>query len=113
MPVRTWSTFIPRSKRPEQMRTKARRSLCALSMFAWILKTKPLKGASVGTTPWSLVRGAGPGIISQKPSRNASRPKLFIALPKNIGERSPARKRLGSNASPAASSSSDSSRRRR
>ena len=43
--VRTWRTFIPRSKLPEQIRMKATRSRCALSMFAWILKTNALKGS--------------------------------------------------------------------
>ena len=41
-PVRTWWTFIPRVILPEQMRTKATRSRWARSMFAWILKTKPV-----------------------------------------------------------------------
>jgi predicted hydrocarbon binding protein len=40
----------PALEAPEQMRMKATRSRCALSMFAWILKTKPLKGSSSGST---------------------------------------------------------------
>ena len=41
---------MPRSNLPEQMRTKAMRSRWFLSMFAWILNTKPLKSFSTGST---------------------------------------------------------------
>ena len=57
--------------------------------------------------------GGGAGIRSQKVSRNGSRPKLFMALPKNMpGETSPAANRSAWNTSPAASRRSASSRRR-
>ena len=36
------------SKTPEQTRMNARRSRWRLSMFAWILKTKPVKVSLVG-----------------------------------------------------------------
>src|SRR5512138_2806149 len=58
LPLRTWCAFIPRTILPEQIRTKATRSRCARSMFAWILKTKPLNSSRVGSTvPWSVSRG--------------------------------------------------------
>ncbi len=43
LPVRACRTSMPRVNFPEQTRTKATRSRCAGSMFAWILKTKPEK----------------------------------------------------------------------
>ncbi len=82
-------------------------------MFAWILKTKPLKASAIGSIfPPLLACGDGLGASSQNVSRNGARPKLFIALPKNIGDTSPASKRSRSNVSPAASSRSASSRNR-
>ena len=106
-PLRTWWTFIPLTSLPEQMRTKATRSRWALSMFAWILKTKPENSPPAGSTgPWSDWREPGGGISSQKVSRKASSPKLLTAEPKNIGDSSPARNFSSWNPSPAASSSS-------
>ena len=82
-------------------------------MFAWILKTNPLNSSCIGEIgPWSDARARGGGMSSQNVSRNASSPKLFTALPKNIGESSPASNRSRSNPSPAASRSSASSRSR-
>ena len=112
LPVRTCSTFTPRSNFPEQMRRNATLSRCARSMFAWILNTNAEKSPSGGMLPAVELCGPGGGIRSQNVSRKASSPKLFIALPKNIGLTSPARNFFSSNASPAASSSSLSSRRR-
>ena len=63
-------------------------------MFAWILKTKPLNSSRDGSIgPMSEARARGGGMSSEKVSRKASRPKLLIALPKNIGETCPASKR--------------------
>ena len=47
-PVRSHVTVMPRSKRPEQMRAKARRSRCDGSMFAWTLNTNAENPASSG-----------------------------------------------------------------
>ena len=47
-PLRSHVTVMPRSKRPEQMRAKARRSRCDGSMFAWTLNTNAEKGPSSG-----------------------------------------------------------------
>ena len=89
------------------MRTKATRSRWALSMFAWILKTKPLNSSRDGSMgPASDGRARGGGMSSEKVSRKASRPKLFTAEPKNMGESCPASKRSWSKPSPAISSSS-------
>ena len=46
LPVPACVTTIPRSKRPEHTRTNASRSLWAVSIPAWILKTNPEKAAS-------------------------------------------------------------------
>ena len=46
LPVRTWKSFMPRWKCPEQSRTKATRSRCFGSMLAWTLKTKPVTAGS-------------------------------------------------------------------
>ena len=74
------------SKTPEVMRMKARRSRWRLSMFAWILKTKPVKvestGSSSKSSPFAFAwRGAGGGASSMTARRNGSTPKLFTALP--------------------------------
>ena len=90
----------------------ATRSRCARSMFAWILKTSAENSSPGAIIPLELSRPTGDGIMVQKVSRNASSPKLFIALPKNIGDTSPAKKRSSSNASPASSRSPASSTRR-
>ena len=63
LPVRTWWSFMPRSKWPEQSRTKATRSRCLGSMLAWTLKTKPVTAGSQaptarGSAGW--VSGGGP-----------------------------------------------------
>ena len=81
-------------------------------MFAWILKTKPLNSSRAGSMgPASDGRARGGGMSSEKVSRKASRPKLFTADPKNMGESWPASKRSWSKTSPAISSSSASWRR--
>ena len=78
--------------RPEQTRTNATRSRWRGSMFAWILKTKPLKRSSAGlTVPESLGRGCGGGASSTSACRNGSRPKFVRALPKKTGVCRPAR----------------------
>ena len=71
-------------------------------MFAWILNTNPLNSSCIGAIgPWSDARGRGEGMSSQNVSRNASSPKLLIALPKKRGDSSPASKRSRSKPSPA------------
>ena len=103
-PVRTWLTSMPRVNRPEQTRTKATRSRWLGSMFAWILKTKPEKWSlSASIVPVVLCRGRGAGARSTNRSRNGSRPKLVIALPKKTGESLPARNASLSNGVPAVS----------
>ena len=47
-PLRSHVTVMPRSKRPEQMRAKARRSRCDGSMLAWTLNTNAENAASSG-----------------------------------------------------------------
>ena len=87
------------------------RSRCAGSMFAWILKTKPLKRPAVGGCgPLSVLRGAGAGARSRKASRNGRTPKLVIAEPKNIGVICPRSLFSRLKASPPTSRSSTSSR---
>ena len=54
---------MPRSKWPEQSRTKATRSRCLGSMLAWTLKTKPVTAGSQaptarGSAAW--ISGGGP-----------------------------------------------------
>ena len=61
-------------------------------MFAWILKTKPLKTSSSGrTSRVSVAYGCGGGAHSTKASISSSTPKLFNAVPKNTGVRAPDR----------------------
>ena len=63
-------------------------------MFAWILNTKPVKGASVGITvrvPPS--RGCGGGAQSTSARSTSRTPKLLMPEPKNTGLCVPARKR--------------------
>ena len=79
-------------------------------LFAYRLRDVTLPRRASAMLPIVVSRGAGAGMRSQKLSRKASRPKLLMALPKNIGETLPVAKRSGSNASPAASRSSASSR---
>ena len=87
------------------------RSRCAGFMLAWILKMKPEKFGSVGSTTWpaSSWRACGGREYSRNLARKDSTPKLFIADPKNMGVSSPARTLSRSNSSPATSSSSRSS----
>src|SRR5215468_10421619 len=60
LPVRTSLAFMPRVSLPEQTRRKAMRSRWFGSMFAWILKTKPVMAVSSGaTTRPSAWRGCG------------------------------------------------------
>ena len=92
LPERTWSSFMPRSKRPEQRRTKAMRSRCLGSMFAWILNTKPETFSSCGSTVRvSVGAGRGGGASSTSPWSSSRTPKLLTALPKKTGVRCPSR----------------------
>ena len=84
--ARPLTTGMSFTNRPEQTRTNATRSRWRGSMFACILKTKPVKRSSVGEIgPTSLDRGCGGGASSTSARRNGSRPKLVSALPKNTG----------------------------
>ena len=49
-PTRLLNSVMSFVNRPEQTRTNATRSRCRGSMFAWILKTNPVKRSSVGLT---------------------------------------------------------------
>ncbi len=70
----------------------AMRSRCCGSMFAWILKTKPVSFASAASTTRSRVsRGSGAGACVAKCASSSSTPKLLIAEPKNTGVCLPAR----------------------
>ena len=63
------------------------RSRCFGSMFAWILNTKPVNGASAGSTmrvPPS--RGCGGGAHSISACRISCTPKLLMPEPKNTGD---------------------------
>ncbi len=105
--------LMPRWNLPEQMRTKAIRSRCRGSMFAWILNTKPEKPGASAPARRSRSCGRGGGASSTKRSRNGSTPKLFMALPKNTGVTSPGRNTSRSNGCAALSSSASSSISRR
>ena len=62
LPVRTSFAFIPRWSLPEHTRMKAMRSRWLGSMFAWILKTKPVIFGSFASTARpaaSCARGGG------------------------------------------------------
>ena len=110
LPVLSWVTVMPRSKRPEHTRKKAMRSRWDGSMLAWTLKTKPAKGASRGRgTPSSPVRGVGDGTRSTTASSSMPTPKLVSAEPKKTGVASAARKALGSSSGTMTSSRSSSS----
>ena len=88
LPVRTWCSFMPRSKCPEARRTKATRSRCLGSMLAWTLKTKPVTG---GLLRGRSARGSarcGPaaaGRSAPMPSISSCTPKELIAEPNQIG----------------------------
>ncbi|MCY1454833.1 hypothetical protein D9M71_719250 [compost metagenome] len=83
LPADTCSSFMPRSKRPEQTRTKAMRSRWRGSILAWILKTKPVNLPSFGsTTRVSVLRASGGGDSSHSASSSDCTPKLLIAEPK-------------------------------
>jgi hypothetical protein len=76
------------------------------SMFAWILKTKPLKR---GWSGW-MIAIAGAGALagcecSRKPSSRSCTPKLFMALPKKTGVVVPAESTAGASKSGPAPSS--------
>ena len=74
---------MPFSYFPEQILTKATRSRCWGSMFAWILNAKPVKAGSVGSMSRRRVcRGCGGGAYLTKSSSSSATPKLFIAEPK-------------------------------
>src|SRR3954470_13188524 len=108
---RTFRTVMPRSKRPEHTRRNASRSRWAGSMFAWILKTNPLKAGESGSTasPVVVCRAPGGGASPTKAARNSSTPISFQAEPKKAGDSSPRRMRARSNGSPAWARSSTSS----
>ena len=62
------------------------RSLCFGSIFACILKIKPVSFSSSGFTTLELAfTGLGRGAIFIKISSISWMPKLFTALPKNTG----------------------------
>ena len=88
----TGSRRMPRLKWPEHSRTKAMRTRCFRSIFAWILNTKPDNGFSVGTTSRETVsRACGAGAHSTNESSSGRMPKLLTAEPKKTGVTSPAR----------------------
>src|SRR5260370_21334839 len=61
-PVRMFFKFMPRRKRPEEIRTKAMRSRCCGSILACTLNTKPAtRGSSgeIGRGSAGCGRGAG------------------------------------------------------
>ncbi len=85
-PRRWCFTFIPRVNFPEQIRKNAILSRWAGFIFAWILKTKPEKFGSFGSTSLlAAARALGGGAISTKASSSSLTPKLFTADPKNTG----------------------------
>ena len=89
---------MPRSKWPEQSRTKATRSRCFGSMFAWTLKTKPVTAGSQAPTARGsagCVSGGGPK--APMPAISSCTPKELIAEPNQIGERLPSSIAWGSN----------------
>ena len=93
------------------MRKKAMRSRCLGSRLAWILKTKPEKRSSEGSTKRvSLSRPCGDGEISQNVSSSSLTPKLLTADPKKTGATSPDKYVLRSKASYTPSIMSSSSR---
>ena len=93
-PVRAWVTTMPRSNTPEQMRMKASRSRCALSMPAWTLKTKALKGSvSARRAPSTSGCPAGGGARPTRVSRSAPTPKLETAEANSTGVVTPSRNR--------------------
>ncbi len=87
------------------------RSRCLGSMFAWILNTKPEKGASAGCTTRSPPsRGCGGGAHCVSASRISCTPKLLIPEPKKTLVWRPARKAPRSNGALALRMRSTSSR---
>ena len=66
---------MPRANCPEQMRTKAMRSRCCGSMFAWILNTKPEKVGVVGepAARSSVLRGARAAAPGRRSGRGRAR----------------------------------------
>src|SRR6185437_941338 len=107
LPVRERTSFMPRSKRPEHTRTKATRSRCAGSMFAWILNTTPVNFGSVGSiTRCTASFGPCAGARSTSASSTSCTPKLLIAEPKKTGVWPPSRNDSRSNAWEAPCSSS-------
>ena len=58
-PAGSGCTLMPFTNLPEHTRRNAMRSRCDGSMFAWILKTKPLKRSSVGLRPTAVGSRAG------------------------------------------------------
>ena len=74
---------MPRLKWPEHRRTKAIRSRCLGSIFAWILNTNPLTFSSSGATARVAVGWvSGVGADFANPFSNSRTPKLLTALPK-------------------------------
>ena len=95
-PVRAFVTRIPRSNRPEQIRTNATRSRWRGSMLACTLNTSAANGASTGrSVPSSIARGCADGASSRSTSSSSPTPKFHAAEPNSIGISSPRAKRLG------------------
>ena len=62
------------------------------SMLAWILKTKPVNGGSIGATSRRVPsRGCGGGAHSTSACRISCTPKLLMPEPKKTGDWRPAR----------------------
>ncbi len=91
-PARVLNSFMPLLNRPEHTRTKAMRSRCCGSMFAWILNTNPENFSSYGSIVRVVAsRGCGGGACSTNSSSSSRTPKLLMAEPKNTGVSSPRR----------------------
>ncbi len=98
LPVRTSLAFMPRDSLPEHTRMKAMRSRWLRSMFAWILKTKPVIFASCASTVREAASSpCGGGAKSASASMRSRMPKLRSAEPKKTGVRWPSRNALRSN----------------
>ena len=110
-PVRAWVTTMPRSNTPEQMRMKASRSRCAVSMPACTLNTNALNG-SVSVARGRRRRRArrpGGGASPTRVSSRAPTPKFETAEANSTGVVTPSRNSDCSWSCPLASSSSTSS----
>ena len=100
-PVAAWVSTMPRSNRPEQIRTNAIRSRWARSMPACTLNTRPEVGASSGRgLPSASSRGSGAGARSTSASSSRATPTPVSAAPNSTGVALPARKSFSSNSAP-------------